>query len=449
MRAGLSALAAGLLLKLVGSDQVVVERVYAPDGSALVIGQGNTGSSTTTLSAPVAGGPAAFFDNAGTGDAQAFQGRSQSTAGRGLVGFASATSGATIALDGVCNSPDGIGLRGANTATTGNAIGVQGQTSSSAGAVFLGRGAGNAERIRILENGAIVTPNANIIEGFSGNTVTAGVVGATISGGGATGNLNRVTDDFGTVGGGQYNQAGDNAGITIDRVSATVGGGFHNTASGEHSTVSGGAQNTASGGFSTVPGGLFNVASGDMSFAAGRRAQANHQGAFVWADSTFADFASTGVDQFSVRCVGGARFVSAVDGGGNPTAGVSLAAGGGAWASISDRALKENFAAVDGRDMLERLSRIRITRWNLRSQPASVRHVGPMAQDFYAAFGLGEDDRHITTTDADGVALIGVQALYGIVQEKAREVARVLAELRAELHTLKRLMRLETEPMNP
>jgi hypothetical protein len=54
-----------------------------------------------------------------------------------------------------------------------------------------------------------------------------------------------------------------------------------------------------------VPGGYYNTASGNYSFAAGRRAKANHTGTFVWADSTNADFASTGANQFLIRAAGG------------------------------------------------------------------------------------------------------------------------------------------------
>ncbi|MCA1620536.1 MAG: hypothetical protein LC795_14755 [Acidobacteria bacterium] len=96
----------------------------------------------------------------------------------------------------------------------------------------------------------------NVIGGHSINEVTSNVVGATIGGGGgeqiiggdvSMGFPNRVTDNYGTVGGGFGNTAGDNAGTTTDRTYATVGGGLSNTASGVWSTVGGGGFNTASG----------------------------------------------------------------------------------------------------------------------------------------------------------------------------------------------------------
>src|SRR5437016_2027613 len=82
----------------------------------------------------------------------------------------------------------------------------------------------------------------------------------------------------------------------------------------------------------------------------------------------------------------------------------SLAAGSGSWSSLSDQAGKDNFKPADARAILERLATVPIQTWNYRTQPAGVRHIGPMAQDFAAAFGVGEDERHISTVDADGVA---------------------------------------------
>ncbi len=109
----------------------------------------------------------------------------------------------------------------------------------------------------------------SIIGGYSGNGVTSGVMGATISGGGAETHINSVTDDYGTIGGGYENRAGDGAGSIADRPYATVGGGYSNTASGEAATIGGGYDNTASGGHATIGGGIYNQATGLWDAAVG------------------------------------------------------------------------------------------------------------------------------------------------------------------------------------
>ena len=161
-----------------------------------------------------------------------------------------------------------------------------------------------------------------------------------------------------------------------------------------------------------MPGGMNNEAAGIKSLAAGYRAKATHDGAFVWADQSDFDFSSVLTDEFAARCVGGVRFVTGIDGSGNPNAGVQVPAGGGSWSSISDRNLKENFVAVNGEEILEKLVALTISSWNYRSQDSSIRHIGPTAQDLYALFGFGENEKHIATVDADGIALAAIQELY-------------------------------------
>jgi hypothetical protein len=144
------------------------------------------------------------------------------------------------------------------------------------------------------------------------------------------------------------------------------------------------------------------------------------------------DFNSATGNEFAVRATGGVRLVTAIDGTGAPTAGVTLAAGGSSWNTISDRNAKENFAPVDGVEVLELLDDVEITAWNYKTQDESIRHIGPMAQDFYSAFGLGEDDKRINTVDADGVALAAIKGLKEIVKEKDAQIAdleRRLAKL--------------------
>ncbi len=114
------------------------------------------------------------------------------------------------------------------------------------------------------------------------------------------------------MGGGTNNTASGLASVvnggkgnTASTEYTVVGGGIQNTASGARATVGGGYYNTASGARATVPGGEYNNATGHYSFAAGRKAKANHRGSFVWADSENANFESTATDQFAISASNG------------------------------------------------------------------------------------------------------------------------------------------------
>lgn len=79
----------------------------------------------------------------------------------------------------------------------------------------------------------------------------------------------------------------------------------------------------------------------------------------------------------------------------------------------------------NGPEILERLASLPISEWRYVWDPPSVRHFGPMAQDFFAAFGLGDDDTRINLVDADGVTMVGVQALYRRLVALEAEVAEL------------------------
>src|SRR5208337_3527564 len=85
---------------------------------------------------------------------------------------------------------------------------------------------------------------------------------------------------------------------------------------------------------------------------------------------------------------------------------------GTTWVNGSDRNAKEDFAAINPRTVLEKVSALPITQWKYKVEADGTEHLGPMAQDFHAAFGLnGADDKHISTVDEGGVALAAIQGL--------------------------------------
>jgi hypothetical protein len=309
------------------------------------------------------------------------------------------------------------------------------------------------------------TSTVNVTNGSPLNSIDPGAVGATIAGGGAsyfgTPSPNHVTQSYATIGGGIGNAASGyestvagGVGNTASGDASTVAGGGSNTASGFTSTVAGGGANTASGSNSFVAGGFGNTAAGASSFAAGSSAIAGGDGSFVWADDYPSVFDPTNgpggwggnrANTFSVRATGGVWFLTGVDSNGNPMvgAGVEVLPGTGAWATYSDRNGKEDIEAVNPLLVLDKLTALPIATWRWKGEDERYRHMGPMAQDFYAAFRLGADERHIVTVDAEGVALVAIQGLHQLLQEKdARIVAleqRVadVESLRGELAALK------------
>jgi len=439
----------------------------------------------------------------------------------GNVGIGTASPGQKLTVAGQIHSttggfrfPDGTTQ---TTAATGGAAGWGLGGNAITVGQFLGTTNNQALDIRVNDLRALrIEPHAtspNLIGGYSGNTVTAGVFGATIGGGGKQGFINQVTGLYGTVGGGLLNTAsgegatvGGGGGNTASGVQATVGGGGGNTASGDWATVGGGGantasghratvgggvdntasghratvgggydntasgeaatvgggylntasgasatlgggwSNTASGNWATVGGGYWNTAAGDYSFVVGRRAKNTntaHDGVFLFADSTDADFTSSAANEFAVRAAGGYRLYSNA----SLTTGVTMVAGGNSWAVVSDRNVKDNFATVDALQLLDALDGMPVLTWNLQAQPNEVRHIGPVAQDFNESFsylfGEVESPLHINMMDAVGVSLAAAQGLHALAQEQAQQIDELMAEndeLRTRLEALERLV---------
>ena len=134
-------------------------------------------------------------------------------------------------------------------------------------------------------------------------------------------------------------------------------------------------------------------------------------GSFVFGDRSTgvsgAIVTSSAPNEFMVRAAGGFVFYT----NGALTSGATLAAGGSGWGIVWDVHMKEHFREVGGDDTLAAIARMPVRTWSYKTQDASIRHMGPTAQDFHAAFGLGESAVRIHTIDADGVALAAVKAL--------------------------------------
>lgn len=375
------------------------------------------------IGASVSGGEA---NTASGGDSSVGGGEANAAGGANATvsggGFNTASGNFAVVGGGNLNSASDVtstvGGGGLNTASASSAT-VAGGYNNTANAIGSFIGGGGYDGTTVLGNKA--QSKAAAIGGGLGNNIKGGA-------------------EYAIIGGGAYN--------TNSGFAATIGGGYQNTASGLNATVGGGNLNTASGDNATVAGGLANIASGDYSFAAGANAHAADNGSFVWADDIIYDYSSSFANGFFVRCTGGARFVTAVDGSGNATAGVKLNSGDTSWSAISDRNAKKNFVPVDGEAVLEKLAVVPVQFWNYKWEAdTNTPHIGPMAQDFKAIFYPGRDDKSISTLEFDGVELAAIQGLNQKLEEKEARRKELEARVRiqaAEITDLRRkLERLE------
>jgi len=182
----------------------------------------------------------------------------------------------------------------------------------------------------------------------------------------------------------------------------------------------------------------YNVtADRDHSFALGKFASTNgFSGAFVWGDGSATNTAQTfnavANNEFAARASGGFRFRTNLAG----TTGCNLPAGSGVFNCTSSRATKENFLTVDGGDVLSRLKGIEVSSWNYISEGRNVRHMGPMAEDFFNAFQLGSGNTSIGVQDLTGVSLAAIKELNLRTDELQRKTVEV-EQLRDQVNQLR------------
>jgi hypothetical protein len=134
-----------------------------------------------------------------------------------------------------------------------------------------------------------------------------------------------------------------------------------------------------------------------------------------------ADYHNQRVNQFCIRATGGVRHdlnnSGCVEFYDNDTDLMTTSTGahltvGGSWANSSDAGRKKSYTQVDGAELLDKLAQLQIRRWNYKAEGADVQHIGPTAPAFRAVFGLGSDDKTISTIDPAGIALAAIQELH-------------------------------------
>lgn len=312
----------------------------------------------------------------------------------------------------------------------------------------------------------------------------------------AVGAESSVVGGFNNRASGRYDAIVGGSNNASDGGGAFVAGGLGNTATGTYSAVVSGSSNCAGGDNSFAAGSSAQVrpatgtAIGSCASVTSSGDFNGDEGTFVWADSSAAAaVTSSGPNQFLVRADGGvllninalvansddmvvgARKLSgdadadlrlvtrtgrsvlmyARDGSGSMTlnmpnltagsdrlsvvggsGGAATLSNGGAWTNASSRAFKTGFLEIDARDVLERVVALSITRWTYK-ESAEGEHMGPMAEDFKAAFNLGGNGQSIATVDADGVALAAIQGLNQKLEAENAELRRRLDALEARL----------------
>jgi len=347
----------------------------------------------------------------------------------------------------------GGGFENSATNTYGSIFGGRGNTNGAMGA-FIGGGESNT--IIVGGNNAVIgggwantasSDNATIGGGFSNSSSgysatigggarnTASGVLATIGGG----VVNTNSGYLGTIGGGQ-----DNA-VTVSGYSATIGGGWANTASEVYATIGGGLSNSILGRSATIGGGNNNRANGNYSTVPGGvRGLAVNDGAFVWSGVDTVDTRSTNANSFTVRAPGGARFLSTTNT--NSFVGVILTNAATAWASLSDSNSKTDFETIKPREILSKVASMPVSSWHYKHD-LHRRYIGPMAQDFHAAFGLGSDDKTISTLDSDGVMYAAIQGLVEELKERDKTIEELKAKS-AEMDALKARLQSFEERLN-
>jgi hypothetical protein len=267
--------------------------------------------------------------------------------------------------------------------------------------------------------GNVVSGDASIVSGY-GNTVASAVSVV-------NGNANTVSGgDNLVVGQGATVNGADNAVFGVGQYAIgndiLVSGG-NNVAMGNESVAIGGTAGAcngfdfALGYYVTTDPAMQNTTGFAVPPCSEVTTPVGHTGSFIWGDlSPSAAWTSSQHDnEFRVRAQGGIALRTSANANSNlgvsGATGCDLPGGSGTWSCSSSRTIKENFMRLNGKDVLARLRAMPVTTWNYIAEGKDARHLGPVAEDFYTAFGLGSSNTMVGVNDLAGVGLAAAKAL--------------------------------------
>ncbi len=325
----------------------------------------------------------------------------------------------------------GCTASGASAFAGGNAVIASGNYSTSFGSNAKSIGeysfaAGDRAEARIVGTVAIgrqAIASGNYAVSLGNNTLASGTSATAVGQNTTAGGASSFASGYFTKANGVYSTAMGNA--------STASGNF-STALGNNSLASGagslaiGTNNITGGTNAMAIGTVLNVA-GQYATALGTKITipANAAGSLGIGDLEFSDNPIDNTflgfeNEFVARFRGGYFFMTsgnAPGGSYSNRTGVKMGTGQNSWSAISDIRLKENFEPVNGEEILHKISEMPLTTWNYKAQdPKKFRHYGPMAQDFFKAFGKDKYgsigcDTLINQQDFLGVSFVAIQAL--------------------------------------
>jgi hypothetical protein len=270
----------------------------------------------------------------------------------------------------------------------------------------------------------------NVLVGGDTNSITrltgGGSVQQNVIVGGTQNNIDNAANSV-IVGGDLNVIEGGNRNI-IAGADNRIAAGQRNSIIGTDNSISGGAgtQNVILGSDHTLTGGF-------QSSLIGSNVTCTHTGNFLFSDSAGGTaLASSANHRFDARCSGGATFYSNTAN----TLGVTLAAGGAAWAAVSDRNMKDLHGDVNPAQILTQVRQLPIYRYNYKGQDREMRYIGPCAQDWHNLFPSGKDPLKIDTIDPVGVALACCRALDTRIDDTDEEMDRGVVILERKIDEL-------------